>query len=312
MGINQKDIKILWAKAAGRCSICNLELNVESGSSPSGITLIGENCHIVGDKLKSGPRHKSNLSEEDRDRYPNLILLCSNHHTEIDGDETKYTIEILHQIKADHEIFVQTALTRNQETLNKKLYSHLLNAIVEKLDLSHWGFQTDVYVRLLMWSEQINNMNALVIQLKKVSWPREEIALEEALQDVGKWVKKYISHYTSISCPRDDGNSWYEDKMRYNDVLNRLPYLDSSEKKEKDYKIHFNNLFNLTVSLNKLAKIVRVLLNPEFFLLQGNFLISDELGVTENLVSAVYFPDEYISVGLGRLINIEMICIRVH
>jgi len=46
----------------------------------------------------------------------------------------------------------------------------------------------------------------------------------------------------------------------------------------------------LTVSLNKLAEIVRSTINPEFFLLQGDFIISDELGTTSNLAGCVYFP----------------------
>jgi len=294
MSINQKDIKILWAKSAGRCSICKQELSVDSHSSPSSITLIGENCHIVGDKLNSGPRHQSNLSEEDRDRYPNLILLCSNHHNEIDGDTTKYSIEYLHQIKADHEIWVQTALTQNQETPNIRLYVNLLNSIVDRLSLSYWDSLSDDYVRLLMYTNEIDGMNSLVIQLRRVVWPMDKIELEEALQEVGKRVENYITHYTSISCPRSDGTSWYEDKHRYNDVKTGLPYSDSSEKKEKDYKTHFNNLWNLTVSLNNLAEIVRSTINPEFFLLQGDFIISDELGTTSNLAGCVYFPKTYV------------------
>ena len=141
-----------------------------------------------------------------------------------------------------------------------------------------------------MYTNEIDGMNSLVIQLRRVVWPRDKIELEEALQEVGNRVEKYITHYTSISCPRGDGTSWYEDKHRYNDVKTRLPYSDSSEKKEKDYKIHFNNLWNLTVSLNKLAEIVRSTINPEFFLLQGDFIISDELGTTSNLAGCVYFP----------------------
>ncbi|MDX9983673.1 MAG: hypothetical protein RBS44_05650, partial [Sphaerochaeta sp.] len=242
----------------------------------------------------SGPRHQSNLSEEDRDRYPNLILLCSNHHNEIDGDTTKYSIEYLHQIKADHEIWVQTALTQNQETPDIRLYVNLLNSIVDRLSLSYWDSLSDDYVRLLMYTNEIDGMNSLVIQLRRVVWPMDKIELEEALQEVGKRVENYITHYTSISCPRSDGTSWYEDKHRYNDVKTGLPYSDSSEKKEKDYKTHFNNLWNLTVSLNNLAEIVRSTINPEFFLLQGDFIISDELGTTSNLAGCVYFPKTYV------------------
>ena len=82
MTINSKDIKILWAKAAGRCSMpdCRKILVTEASDDvPSKNTLIGENCHIIGEKDNS-PRGESILSIEDRNRYPNLILLCRNHH----------------------------------------------------------------------------------------------------------------------------------------------------------------------------------------------------------------------------------------
>jgi hypothetical protein len=127
-------------------------LSVESETSPSGNTLIGENCHIVGDKLDAGPRHKSNLSEEDRARYPNLILLCSDHHIEIDGDENKYTIEVLHQIKGDHEVWVQTALTEKTETASMRLYSSLVNLLTDQLFLANWDMNSDHFLRVLMFS----------------------------------------------------------------------------------------------------------------------------------------------------------------
>ena len=110
MGINTKDIKILWAKAAGRCSMpdCRMRLVADAGDAvKSKNTLIGENCHIVGDK-ETSPRGKSILTEDERNRYPNLLLLCRNHHKIIDDDEHGWPVERLHQIKTEHEIWVET------------------------------------------------------------------------------------------------------------------------------------------------------------------------------------------------------------
>ena len=51
--ISQKNAKILWARAAGRCSLpeCRLELTLEK--IEEGMLTYGEMCHIVGEK-KSG------------------------------------------------------------------------------------------------------------------------------------------------------------------------------------------------------------------------------------------------------------------
>lgn len=68
-----------------------------SEAVPSKAILLGENCHTVEGKL-DGPRGKSRLKPTDRDRYPNLILLCANHHTIIDQDPESWPIELLHQL----------------------------------------------------------------------------------------------------------------------------------------------------------------------------------------------------------------------
>ena len=205
MAIHNKDLKLLWYKAAGRCSICKKELSVEASSS-SGNTLVGQNCHIVGEKLDSGPRHKSNLTEGDRSRYPNLILLCANHHIEIDSDEAKYTVEILHQIKADHEVWVQTALTQNDDTIAKKLYSDLINYISDAIRLDMWDRIADNAIRTIMHDRIVVGMRDTVIRLNRVNWPGDEIDLEKALKEFSVRLDTYIQHYTSFVYPRSESS----------------------------------------------------------------------------------------------------------
>jgi hypothetical protein len=79
MGIFIKDIKLLWSKAAGRCSICRTPLTYNSDHG-SNVSHVGEQAHIVAES-DNGPRGNSILSLEERNSYPNLILLCPTHHT---------------------------------------------------------------------------------------------------------------------------------------------------------------------------------------------------------------------------------------
>jgi tetratricopeptide (TPR) repeat protein len=58
---------------------------------------------------RRGPRG-ADASEEDINGYDNLLLLCPNHHKEVDGHRNAYPIERLRKIKADHEAWVQLVL----------------------------------------------------------------------------------------------------------------------------------------------------------------------------------------------------------
>lgn len=102
MSISEKTIKLLWAEATGRCSFkeCNTKLT-GVGSEPY---TLGEMAHIKGAK-KGSNRYDPTQSNLERNSYENLILLCPNHHTQIDKpeNETIYTVEILLNMKKEHE-----------------------------------------------------------------------------------------------------------------------------------------------------------------------------------------------------------------
>lgn len=110
MGILDKDRKHLWAKSGNRCAICRHELFISNRNKED--FNVGEECHIVSSQL-NGPRHVDNY--QDYDSYDNLILLCRNHHKEIDDkcNISIYTKEKLHQIKDRHEKWVSESLMAN-------------------------------------------------------------------------------------------------------------------------------------------------------------------------------------------------------
>ena len=64
--------------------------------------IVGEICHIKANHA-GGPRYDRNQTDEERNDFSNLILLCSTDHTRIDSDEKTYTVEYLQTIKAAHK-----------------------------------------------------------------------------------------------------------------------------------------------------------------------------------------------------------------
>lgn len=65
MSVSTVDVKILWARAAGRCSMpdCRRELTPESDNVAAGGIVVGENCHIVAEKA-DGPRGHCSVAGE--------------------------------------------------------------------------------------------------------------------------------------------------------------------------------------------------------------------------------------------------------
>jgi HNH endonuclease len=105
MSINTKDIKKLWGLAAGRCSRpgCDEECIRFLADDP---TVIGEMAHVIA-KSPKGPR---GVQQGGEDTYDNLILLCPNHHSEIDkAPAGTFPPDTLRDWKKQHEREVAAA-----------------------------------------------------------------------------------------------------------------------------------------------------------------------------------------------------------
>lgn len=105
--IPDKEFKILISKAGGYCSFpgCNKHLVIAATEQDAEI-FIGDFAHIIADS-RQGPRGKSEMPAEDRNKYNNLILFCKEHHTTVDKQCQTYSVAVLRQMKSDHEDIVR-------------------------------------------------------------------------------------------------------------------------------------------------------------------------------------------------------------
>jgi hypothetical protein len=101
--IPDKEMKALIALSGGVCAFpgCNQRL-VEPGNTKDDAAFLGEMAHIIADS-RQGPRGDSPMSDEDRDKHTNLLLLCGDHHKTIDAQPRTYSVSVLRRIKEDHE-----------------------------------------------------------------------------------------------------------------------------------------------------------------------------------------------------------------
>lgn len=109
MSIKVKTRKILWSKSGNRCAICKKQL-VQKLPTVNNDFIVGEECHIISSK-ELGPR--GNVKRlDDYDTYENFILLCANDHKLIDEFPETFTVDIINNIKTNHENWIETALEK--------------------------------------------------------------------------------------------------------------------------------------------------------------------------------------------------------
>ncbi len=137
MSISLKTHKRLWGRAANRCAICRTEL-VTDISETDDESILGEACHIVA-KSTDGPRGKSILTPEQRDKYDNLILLCNIHHKLIDDQPSAYSVDKLVEIKSTHEKWVIDSLGFDKKKQqDDEVYSSYVDYWANHMKLDDW------------------------------------------------------------------------------------------------------------------------------------------------------------------------------
>ena len=131
---------MLWGRAANHCAFpeCQTELVVDATETDDE-SLVGEECHIVG-KSSDGPRGESPLTAEQRDKYNNLVLLCSVHHKVVDDQSGEYTVNRLHEIKSEHEQWVRESLAGFDAAKQRddEQYADLIQEFCHRVGLDKW------------------------------------------------------------------------------------------------------------------------------------------------------------------------------
>lgn len=107
MPISDRDLKILWARAAGICCFPGCEQSCIVTLQTETTPVIGEMAHIIARK-PDGPRGLA--GQRGADGYDNLVLLCPTHHTLVDKAPEEFPPDLLKSWKREHETRVERAI----------------------------------------------------------------------------------------------------------------------------------------------------------------------------------------------------------
>jgi hypothetical protein len=287
--INQKDIKLLWGRSGNRCAICKTELTQDKNSATASFTL-GEQAHIVGEK-EGAARGKSVLTLSQRNSYHNLILLCPNHHTEIDSNEDDWPVEILHNIKSSHELWVSETLsdTIDQFKIAKQVaVTAIIDAAVKYCRLENWQGWTSFALSpdpnwLKELPKEIFEFRQRVIA---AIWPDEFKGLRDATETLS--ITLNIAAQTFLEHSELHGDTYYPYKFYKAGGWNEN-YHEDLERYNDWIRACHKTLREATKAANWFGDVVRRDINPMFFAEKGKFLTmeGDILGFEAKLLEYI-------------------------
>jgi len=133
-GPSRPTVKRLFALSGNKCAFpdCRSPL-----VDPTGGSIIGEVCHIKGEK-PGAARYDATQTNQERHSFGNLILLCGMHHKIIDDNPQEHPVENLRKWKASHQ--VQHQGTPIDKKTEKQFVKHITqNAIHEGATITSQG-----------------------------------------------------------------------------------------------------------------------------------------------------------------------------
>lgn len=128
MPFAERDIKLLWGRAAGICSnpACRAKLTADGVGDVSFLT--GEMAH----QIAQSPRGPRGGTTPGSDTYDNLILLCPHCHRMIDkAPEGTFPVETLQTWKRTHEEWVDSWSAAPEHQTVGELAQAILNILAE-------------------------------------------------------------------------------------------------------------------------------------------------------------------------------------
>lgn len=301
--ITERDIKLLWGRSASRCAFpeCQLELTMDSTAGDA--STIGEMAHIVGEK-EGAARGVSKMSLSQRNSYSNLILLCPTHHTIIDKKENiaDYPIEILHEMKDAHETRVREvfAAKTSADPLDPSdiLYADLVDRCTKSFMLDHWEWFADNAVQQILPQEIDEAQPRMAKLLLGTIWPGKHVALENAIKGSAAAFLEFAEHFHTKATIHGE---FYKADRSYKKWPAQTG-IPEEEVMTRWHQVSFLLLQRFVCHLNAFASEVRSALNPMYFLLRGEFLLQDALGVWHNMEDVIWKPElEMIDEALSKL-----------
>lgn len=204
----ERDVKKLFALSLNQCAFPNC-ITAIFGLSDQ---MLGEICHIKA-RSPDGPRYDPNQTEEERHGFENLVLLCRNHHKEVDDDPCKFTTDWLLRVKHQHEQNGSIELDQREARLARLLLESHLRMLASGVAQPSVK-QIATGKNITQVAGDYHQHGATTKQTVIVTPPPGAVSAVE-LRQIHSWVESLVENTTSMSRGRAFGMWWNRFKHRF-------------------------------------------------------------------------------------------------
>lgn len=268
---------MLWGRSGNLCAFpdCKKELVMDI-SETDDISVVGEEAHIVA-REEDGPRGVSPLTPEQRDKYDNLILMCSIHHKVIDDHPNIYLVELLHEYKKNHESWVKQNLKLdNVKQREDEVYSSYIDEFLKRADIENYRAWTSHLLsgdRPKMSREQYDKLRELIDYIISRVWFKRYPELESAFLNFKNVLNDLLKVFDEHAENVGNGEQIWTKKFYKIDRWDAELYENLHGKYMYHVELIDDLTFELTRAANYLFDKVRQQLVPSFRIKEGVLLI---------------------------------------
>lgn len=313
MGITLKTRKMLWGRSANRCAMpdCRKEL-VEDETETDDPSVIGDEAHIVA-KEENGPRGKSDLTPEQRDTFNNLILLCKNHHKQIDDQKEKFSVSLLHEIKDQHLKWISDNLSPDRDKQrDDEIYATYIDKWIDLAGINHWKAWTSYMLsggQPQILKEDYDKLRILNEYLLSRIWPKRYLNVEKAFKQFRLILGDLINVFDKHKESRGEESEVYITEKFYK----RLQTWDDEAYRKIGAKFDYHVdlvqdlVCELTRSGNNLCDEIRKNISHSYRINEGILLIETgpDSSFSYNTVRLEYEQDQSEYPGLEKFMDIR-------
>jgi hypothetical protein len=277
MGVSLKTNRMLWGRAASRCSLpdCRRELVLDP-SSTDDPSLVGEAAHIVAEE-KNGPRGESDLTPDQRNKYDNLILLCNVHHKQVDDQPAHFTVQELKRLKLAHEEWIRSSLQLDpQKQADDEKWAGYIDEWSQRAQLNNWLAYTSW---LLGPTPEVNTeffeqLSSLRTWLLSRVWPERYPNIRLALEAF----RMVVGDFVNVFQEQSDQGARHAGHLRTTPFYKMNPYEPERYQRLLDqFEFHVDLIhdlvFEITRAANYVCDLVREYLDASFRIEEGVLLV---------------------------------------
>jgi len=292
--IGLRDRKLLWMKSGNLCAFesCRRPLAIEVEQSGR-TSIVSQEAHIVAETA-NGPRGDSLLTLKERNSYPNLMLLCLEHHKIVDDDPDTFTVDALLAMKAAHEEWFDSLHNPTDERREAKelLMINIIDEWEERADIEHWRYWASSFLGYRLWIDDaiVDRLHSLDLWLYSRSWPDAYSTLPPVFENMRRVVSVLFSA-TDCALDRradDRAREYIPDHKR--DLLTQEHYQDSVAEAQWIRDLFGDLALELTRAANWVLDEIRLSVDPQYQSDLGVLIVEREEGLGSSYYRPRYEP----------------------